>query len=363
MKVLILGDYSGVNFFLWRGLKELGVDAVHYSRGDGFKQLPAQNLYYMRGKNELAWIGAARELSDQFSKAAKFKDYDIVLMNSVYQFHNRINSWLLPRVLANNRKTVLQNMACSHDYHKFVRKLTYSPCEECAVYDHQGTPCTNRAYENADWESKIYDIASAIVSSVGYEYYEAIATRVDMAKKNLYIPLPVDCAHFGEVKFKTTNKLRILYGKNREGFKGSKHIVPALSRIAAEYKDKVEILMPDRMPFAEYLGLLESVDIVVDQCNTYSYGMNAIIAGALGKIVLTGAEPIALSSIGTQGVCPFINIRPDQSQISDELSDIINTTISQLDERKRASRDFVLANHSHIDVAEKYVSLFTRVLS
>ena len=60
--------------------------------------------------------------------------------------------------------------------------------------------------------------------------------------------------------------------------------------VIRKYSDKIDIRVVERAPLLEYLKIMQEANIIIDQCYSYGYGMNAIEALAMGKVVLSGNE-------------------------------------------------------------------------
>jgi hypothetical protein len=360
VRILVLGDFSGVNHQLSRALRAAGHDVDFYSRGDGFKDIPAEHRFYVRGRRTPRLLGAAIEVADQLLTVRRLQGYDVAVLHAPFQFHNRLNAMLVRHVLRSNAVVVLQHMACSTAYHSFVRTLAYNPCADCARLDHGGVPCSAPEFEKPQWEDEVYRRADAIVCT-GFEYHEAMRRQPHLAARVVAVPLPVDLSEHPFQPVPRGGPVRILYGTNREGFKGSAHIRPALARLEVTHGQQVEIEVAERLPYATYLSVLQRAHVLVDQCNTYSYGMNAVLAAARGKVVLTGAEPQALATFAMPADCPLINIRPDPQDIWERLVEVVEAGDEWLVERAAASREFVRRYHDSTEVAAQYLELFRRL--
>jgi hypothetical protein len=361
MNFLILGDFSAVNLQLWKGLDALGHQVAFYSRGDSFKSIPAQNIFYVRKPSENRLVGVVKEVYNQLKLARTFKGYDAVITSAQIIFHNRLNTRLMRSVRRNNSVLITQAMACSTAYHRFVQTLKYSPCTECALFDHKGVPCIDKEYENATWDAEWYNMCDAIVGP-GYEYYEGMRQFVQNPDSVFFIPFPVDLNDYPVQPLADDFPIRIFYGKNRDGFKGSRHIRPALKRIQEMYGERVQVNMPDRLPFDEYKRVVREAHIVVDQCNSYTYGMNAVLSMAQGKVVLTGAEPetLALHGISEQEN-PLVNIVPDEEQIFQTVAALIEAGPQAVVQRGLQSRTIAERVHDNRKVAQQYVELVERL--
>ena len=169
------------------------------------------------------------------------------------------------------------------------------------------------------------------------------------------IPLPGQ----GVVKPINAKKSRIsiLHGISRFHFKGSSYILSALKGIKNQYGDYVDIDIIERVSFKEYMQKLIHSDIVIDQCKSYDYGMNAIIAMEHGKVVLSGAEPPALNFSGYQD-CPIVNIKPDEKSIYQAIVNIISGV--KLSEQKEKGLHFVNKYHNPDKVAKMFIDIWNK---
>jgi hypothetical protein len=132
--------------------------------------------------------------------------------------------------------------------------------------------------------------------------------------------------------------------------------VEAFDRMRARHGDVAEFIVADRLPIAEYLEVIERTNVIVDQALSYTYGMNAVISMAMGKVVMSGSEPEILSIYG--GNCPVINITPDVDAICGRIESILARR-DELPALGQASRQFVEREHAHVRVAEKFLGAWT----
>ena len=107
------------------------------------------------------------------------------------------------------------------------------------------------------------------------------------------------------------------------------------------------------MPLEKYLEVMRKTNIVIDQTNSYSLGVNGIYAMAMGKVVLGGAESESLKSLGVES-SPVINIKPNAKSIVDAIEKLIDQK-EQIREIGLKSRKFTEEVHGHIKIAKKYL--------
>ena len=104
------------------------------------------------------------------------------------------------------------------------------------------------------------------------------------------------------------------------------------------------------MSFSSYLDYITSVDIVVDQINTYSYGMNALLALSYGKVVLSGCEPECLTALNISS-SPIINLKPNINHIYNTLKTLLASSPEQLNELSSQSKRYVQKHHDCTKIA------------
>ncbi|HEY1039361.1 MAG TPA: glycosyltransferase [Bacteroidia bacterium] len=358
MKILLLGDFSTVNLNLKYGLELLGHEAMLVSHGDGFKSLDTDVKVYARKQGENKYIGALKELKSHYQVSKQLKGFDIVQTAAHFFFHNRIDKYLFPRIFDNNKKTVLLNTACSVPYNSFVKTLPYSACDGCKLYDLPGNVCVHETSEAKQQEYERYKRYNAIVST-HFEYYNAF-DQTEFKHKNHFIPVGIRTELFNFIDKPREEKINIYYGEIRKGFKGGHYIEEALSRIEnSSYSRFFNIIKTAKLKYSDYIKVLEKSDILIDQASSYSYGVNALIGLAMGKVVMGGAEPEATALLTGENTNenPIINILPDAEDIYNKLLWLLENRALMPDIGQRG-RNFVEKYHSIPEVAKKYEKLY-----
>jgi len=145
----------------------------------------------------------------------------------------------------------------------------------------------------------------------------------------------------------------VFHGLSRYGFKGTRHIEKAFDALNKKYPNDVECIIKGGLPLNDYLSLMRRVNVVVDQAYSYSSGMNALFAMAMGKVTLGGAEPESLLSLNVSQ-SPLINILPDSADIEKKIEVLLERR-RQMGEMGMISREFVEDNHSHTKIAKMYL--------
>ncbi|HGU2035131.1 TPA: hypothetical protein ACM7FB_004513, partial [Escherichia coli] len=111
------------------------------------------------------------------------------------------------------------------------------------------------------------------------------------------------------------------------------------------------IILPEKLPFAEYLKVMESADIAIDQTKGNSYGMNAIYSMFAGHIVLAPANDMFKRDLSVKN-CPIITINNSEDSIYQQLSLLINN-YGLINKLKNETQSYALTTHAPKLIAEK----------
>ena len=363
MKILLLGEFSGLHSNLKQGLLALGHQVTLAGGGDGFKKIPVDINFDVAGKSFFRNI--QREIMP-YAYLPVFRGYDVVqLINpfAIFDFHGSKNperkisfaKFFFDTIIRQNKKFFL--LAAGDDAFFWRRSrydMRYGPFDDFLRFDLK----MNNFYMEEEryfmFNKWLGEAANGIIP-VMYEYEVAYK-----GFKNLrsVVPLPINIDKIKYKPNKPDKKIKIFHGLNRYGFKGTRFIEDAFQILAEKYPDELSCNIEGQLPLNEYLGILEQSNIVIDQTNSYSSGMNGLFALAMGKIVLGGAERESLQSFGIVD-SPIYNILPDAQHII--------MTVEKLMKQKKdfeslgvSSRKFIEANHNYITVAEKYIQNWAR---
>lgn len=99
-----------------------------------------------------------------------------------------------------------------------------------------------------------------------------------------WLPLCVDNLTWKPVRRTPSARPRFLHAPSSGGMKGSDVIDPALRALHEE--GRIEYVRPHGVPHSEMPGLVASVDVVVDQVRSGSYGTTAVEAMLSHKVVV-----------------------------------------------------------------------------
>lgn len=137
-------------------------------------------------------------------------------------------------------------------------------------------------------------------------------------------------------------------------------MLKAVKRIAEEYPDRVNLLIAEGVPFAQYTKMLDKADVILDQLYSYTPAMNALEAMNRGTIVVGGGEEEQYEILNETELRPIINVQPTEESVYEELKNLIlNSDIQKL---KNDSKEYIRRHHDYIKVARQYEALYKELL-
>ncbi len=353
MKILLLGEFSGFHTTLRDGLRVLGHGADVVGTGDGTKAIPVD---WNIGSHRTGTMGMIERIAKaiHFTMTAPHADVIQLINPHVFPRGAGLNDHLIRRLRGRMPNMFLS--ACGDDalfVGKGIRALRYNPIDDAMRIDLglERHPLANP--DDLRWNRELAAMCDGVIP-VMYEYQVAYA---DEPHRLASIPLPVNVDKIPALRNRIGDKLVVMHGAGRPGFKGSRHILAAFNLLEKRHPDRFEFVHVTNLPIDRYLELMKRVNVVVDQTNGYSCGMNALFALAMGKIVLGGAEPEA-RSLYDGGGSPVRNILPDAADIAMKLEELLDLA-SLFPRMGDESRQFVERHHHYLTVADRYVTAWT----
>jgi hypothetical protein len=349
MKILLLGDFSALHTNLKEGLLELGHDVTLASNGDGWKNLD----------RDIDLIYKSKFLSDRMAskimpitKISELTGFDVVQLINPFTLRkkNFPNKLYFNLIKLFNSKIFLSAAGDDSFFWTKGRKaLLYSPFEDFLKYDEK----SNYYYmENQKMISLNEHIANKVNGIIPIMHEYEISYQKHPKLKSA-IPIPINTKKINYLKNKPQGKISIFHGLNRYGFKGTRHVEKAFETLKKKYPNDLDLHIKGKMPLHQYLELMKKTNIIIDQTNSYSLGVNGIYALAMGKIVLGGCEPESLKSLNINH-SPVINIKPNSESIVKEIEHLLEKR-SSIEELSIQSRVFAEQVHDYIKVSSQYL--------
>ena len=190
----------------------------------------------------------------------------------------------------------------------------------------------------------MYEHVRGVVSAL-YEYNESCRRVVDPSRL-AYAGIPIDTdsftmAHGDEIP----SRVKLFLGVHRDRMveKGTDRMWAAARRVAERHPDKCELVFVENRPYREYVELMRSSHVVLDQLYSYTPATNALLAMAQGLVVVSGAEPEYYDFIGEKENHPIVNAIPDDEKLEAQLEELVLHP-ERLPEQARRAR-----HHPHGD--------------
>lgn len=354
MKILLLGEFSALHKNLKEGLLELGHEAVVAAFGDGYKKVPVDISFDSKFNGVLGKIDSRLQ---PLLKLRLLKGYDVIQLVNPFIFHIPYfpRDYMLNKVINSNEKFFLSAAGTDSYFWQYGRRaLKYGPFDDFLKYDLKQTSHYMDSDESFAFNKKLVNLSNGVIPIV-YEY--EICYESEREKRLNTIPIPMNIEKIDYQENITRNKITIFHGLSRYGFKGTRHVEEAFAILARKYPNDLELIIEGNMPLDKYLNVLRRTNVVIDQMYSHSLGLNGIYAMAMGKVVMGGAEPESLNSLGVTS-SPVINLSPNAESIVDSVEKLLANKKS-IESIGFESRQFVEKVHAHTKVAQMYIDTWS----
>ena len=366
MKILLLGEASNLHWTLAEGLRALGHDVTVASNGS--RWMGNQRDIDLR-RTGYGITGSLRYLFDVLRYLPRFRGYDVVQLNNpvFLQLRPEKNRRAFDFLLRHNHKVFLDALGTDYFYVKACQEGRFRYSDFYVgdrLRDYPGCRETIAAWNSDPLKSLnryMADRCNGIAACL-YEYY--VSYETDYREKLAYLPIPIHlpATESTDARWEDGGKVRFFIGiqHDRSPLKGTDVFDRILREIEQKYPDACEVRQVVSVPLPEYLRLMRSSHVLIDQLYSYTPATNALQAMAQGLCVVSGAEPEYYDFIGEKRLRPIYNALPDEQQVYRLFEQII-TEHDTLPQRCAESRAFVERHHDHIDVARRYVDFWERM--
>ncbi len=364
MKILLLGEFSGVNINLKQGLQEIGHEVFLAANGDGWKNLKGADKELFSYSKNMSTYEKIKNVLIKPLRCEQLSGYDVVQMISPNIFHYLLLDVPIKRIKNNNEKLFVNGAGLDWFLYKAWKEGKYKKrgfllennLETQSIVNGKNfvSICNNYTCK------KVIKSADGIIPCVPFEYE---TPYIGLPNLMPAIMFPINTNVYKYTSNINRGKIVFFHGINRIEDKGTRYIVKAMSKLQKKYPNDVECIVAERMEYSEYVKALECTNVVVDQCRGYGYGMNACISMAKGKVVMGGAEREFLKRANiSQEECPVINIKPDEEYIFSKMEEIVQER-NCIEEMGYNSRKYIDKYHNYINIAEKYICAWNSINS
>lgn len=377
-RILLLGDYSNMHSQLGKTLSAMGHDVTVMSDGCGFMDT-SRTVDIRRRPGRLG--GALLYARLRWPLHSRLSGYDIVAIqhpNFVQLRTGRLRI-LFDRLRADNGRVFLTAAGTDPVYIRECQRAD-SPLlyNEFRVGNRPTAFALSQSADLDSWLSPgmidytehVYSHVDGVVTAL-YEYDVAVRRLLGDSKVH-YGGIPIDTGAVTPVPMDFgSGKTRIFLGRHahRVVEKGTDILEQAARRVCERHPDSAELVIVENRPYAEYVQLMRSSHIVLDQLYSYTPATNALLAMAAGMVAVSGGEEDYYRFIGECGetpgagspvLRPIVNARPDDLEaLVAELSQLVCDH-----DRLRASGaqgpEFVKRHNDAYVVAQRFLQAWTK---
>lgn len=381
MKILLLGEYSGVHNSLSTELKRQGYNVLLISDGDGYKSFDSDvfikyrhmdsnakllkkilDLYYLI----LSYSGFKGTFQIlKYNKVIKdMKNYDVVqLINPTFlaDFGSIVNLIVFLYLKKNNKKIFLCALGDDFYWIKFCldKGFNYSMFDKLSfktVKYYLSSLVYVYGFLNPFLNKYIVKNSNAVIPGL-YDYYAAYNKFLNCTE---IVPIIVEKNNDSQMNYNLSDPVKIFHGwqTGKDLRKGNNIFDKAIRKLIEKYPDKVEYNIVGGVPYDEYIKKFGSSHIFIDQCISQDCGVNALLGMREGKVVFSGFEPCVKKYYGID-YAPLINALPDEDQIFSNLEKLILDKQLILQYSSHAKR-FIEDFHSPSYVVSKFIKIWKK---
>ncbi len=320
LKVLLLGDASNFHHTLAEGLMRLGQDVTVASEGGRWMKLERDIDTSRPLPGKLGGLALWLKLIGGMRK--RFTGYDVVSIHSpgflslrpwriqaIYDYLLTRNRGVFHSVLGTTPSYVRECLACDSvlSYNEFRIFGQPSPLS-------RANPGLTDSWLAAPLDRLERRVNSTILGGVTALWeYDAVVRRVLPPEKIAYGGIPIDTSAVQLTGIpEKIDKVRIFLGRHKHRMleKGTDVLEAAARDVVERHPDKAELIIVENRPYAEYLDLLRSAHIVLDQLYSYTPATNALLAMAMGLTTVSGGDERYYDFIGEKEMRPVLHVEP-----------------------------------------------------
>ena len=364
MRILLIGEYSGLHATLAEALRQLGQEVTVISDGNGWRNYPRDIDLSRQSSHKLSGIGYLLRV---LRLLPRLRGYDVVqLINPDFIWLKAGRQRLVYRYLRRHNKRVFIG-AFGYDWywvdaglHKHLFRYgdfnigtnmrTDEPQVQRLIREWIDTPKGRYCQE-------VMTDCDGIPACL-YEYQECYSSY--FPGKTRFIPLPIPVAERVSTERAKKSKVVIFIGidRQRTAYKGTDIMLRAAQDIRHDYGHRMKLVIAESVPFAEYLQMMQGADAILDQLYSYTPSMNSLLAMSMGIICIGGGEPENYEILGERELRPIINVEPTYDSVYRTLEDFI-THPERIADLKRQSVAYVRRHHDSLRVARQYLDFWS----
>jgi hypothetical protein len=377
MKILLIGEYSGVHYELQNSLKQKRYDVKTISSGDGYKNFKPDFLFKRKApvskikifaifnliKLYLGTEGLLNFLYNWSKLKKEINGYDVIqIINPIaLEGYGSIANLLFLKYLKKTGAKIY--LCCLGDDYYWVKSCLSGKNKYQALKNLSFSDFIKQSYSTKYTHGFLYktttNFAILISEKIIPGLYDYKRVYEWSPKVTQLIPLPISLKKNGSpLKLEKDSNIIIFHGwqLGKEKRKGNDVFDKVVKKLISLYPNRIEYKVVQNVPYDEYITSFNSAHIALDQCYSYDKGVNGLLYMAAGKVAFTGLEPKALSEY------PFynpkikigINGTSDEDYLLKQLIELIENP-DLIEEISKNAIEFVTKNHESSFVADLYL--------
>lgn len=372
MKILFVGDASNIHNCLAQALRDLGHTAVVASNGSHWMDTH-RDINLKRGNGKMGAVKYALDVLRALPKMSGFdmvETCDDIFLDLKPAKVRVVFDWLKHH----NRGIVMGAIGTDYVYYnachdgKTYRYSDYmvgnqpSPYVQSQEYINKRDELWGAEFMRKHSNYILNNIDGAI--SCLWEYHECYKPL--LGERMAYGGIPIDTKNVEPIILDhEPEKVKFFIGvqRDRNILKGTDLLLEAARRTVDRYPTLCELTVVENAPYEEYIKMLCSSHVLLDQLYSYTPATNALLAMARGLVAVSGAEPEYYDLIDEHENQPIINVSPLIEGDIDAKLEWIVLNKQLLPDLSRRSREFVVKhNESHV-VARRHIDFFNKILT
>ena len=372
MKILFVGDASNMHNCLAQALRDLGHTAIVASNGSHWMNTHRDiNLKRSPGK-----IGAVKYVLDVLRALPKMRGFDVVVTCGHIFLDlkpgkvRRLFDWLK----SHNRCMILSALGTDYVYYRACHDGKTYRYSDYMVGDKPSPYALSSEYQakhEDNWKLPLMrEHSNHILGNIDgaisclWEYHECYKPL--LGDKLAYGGIPIDTASVEPIILdREPEKVKFFIGiqHDRNILKGTDLLLEAARRTVDRYPTRCELTVVESVPYDEYIKMLCSSHVLLDQLYSYTPATNALLAMARGLVAVSGAEPEFYDLIDEHDNQPIINVSPlIEGDIDAKLEWLVQNK-NEIPNLSRLSREFVVKHNDAHVVAQRHIDFYKKLLT
>lgn len=365
LRILLIGDYSNCHATLATALRDMGHEVLTAAE---YNYLSARrpDIVLRRKRGKIGGIAFYLKAINLIT--TRMKDFDVVAF-AYPQFmplHPQRLRKLLGMIKVRNRALFYTAMNTDTGYISMF-ELPDSPVKynewfingQATEWHNENRGLWEELHDKTlvDYQKHFFSAMNGAVS-VLYEYHKGLEMNFSHSKI-AYVGIPIDTSKFNFEPPVFQGKIRILLGRisTRIKMKGTHLLETAAKKVAEMHCDTVEFKLVGDMPYHDFIEEIKKAHIILDQVYSYTPATTALIALAMGKTVVSGAENDFYEFIEEDDNCPIINAPLQVEDLTRAIEKILDKRF--LIDNSYASRNFVEKHNDYKTVARRCVDFWS----